>query len=266
MGGRRRHRRCSPTPTRRRARWFQRMARASVSPAGARDLILMNSKADVRDLLPSVQCPTLVFHRAGDRDSNVEEGRFIAERIPGARFVELPGDTHVPWVDDDQMLDDVEEFLTGTRRAPTSDRLLRPCSSPTSSARRIGSRRWETPPGRQLLDRHHAAVRARARALRRRRGRTRRATASWRCSTARRARSGPVSRSATRCEGSGSTSGSASTPARSSRRPTALAGSPFTSPPGCSPPPAPARCSSRRRPTTSSRDRGSSSRTEGSTS
>ena len=78
------------------AAWFQRRGRASLSPAGARDLILMNSKADVRELLPSVQCPTLVLHRTGDRDSRVEEGRYIAERIPGARFVELPGDVHVP--------------------------------------------------------------------------------------------------------------------------------------------------------------------------
>ena len=150
--------------------WFQRMARASVSPAGARDLILMNSKADVRELLPSVQCPTLVFHRAGDRDSNVEEGRFIAERIPGARFVELPGDTHVPWVDMDQMLDEVEEFLTGTRpdadqRPPARDRALHRHRRLDGSARAGGRRRLDVaarPPSRRRAPR--------ARALRRRRG------------------------------------------------------------------------------------------------
>ncbi len=75
----------------------------------------MNSKVDVREVLPSVQCPTLVLHRTGDRDSRVDEGRYIAGRIPGARFVELPGDDHVPWVDLDQILDEVEEFLTGAR-------------------------------------------------------------------------------------------------------------------------------------------------------
>ena len=139
--------------------WFQRMARASVSPAGARDLILMNSKADVRDLLSSVQCPTLVLHRTGDRDSSVEEGRFIAERIPHARFVELPGDTHVPWVEMERMLDDVEEFLTGTRPTPTSNRLLATVLftdivGSTDVLAQLGDAAWTS-----LLDRHHAMVR-----------------------------------------------------------------------------------------------------------
>ena len=133
--------------------------RASVSPAGARDLILMNSKADVRDLLPSVQCPTLVLHRTGDRDSSVEEGRFIAERIPHARFVELPGDTHVPWVEMERMLDDVEEFLTGTRPTPTSNRLLATVLftdivGSTDVLAQLGDAAWTS-----LLDRHHAMVR-----------------------------------------------------------------------------------------------------------
>jgi len=104
--------------------WAQRRGRASLSPAGARDLILMNSKLEVRELLGSVQCPTLVLHRSGDRDAHVDEGRYIAERIPGARFVELPGDDHVPFVDPDQILDHVEEFLTGARPATPSDRVL----------------------------------------------------------------------------------------------------------------------------------------------
>ena len=75
------------------AAWFHRRGRASLSPAGARDLILMNSKADVRELLPSVQSPTLVLHRTGDRDSRVDEGRYIGDRIACSRFVELPGDS-----------------------------------------------------------------------------------------------------------------------------------------------------------------------------
>jgi class 3 adenylate cyclase len=104
--------------------WFERRGRASLSPAAARDLILMNSKADVRTALPAVQCSTIVLHRTGDRDSRVEEGRFIADRIPGARFVELPGDVHVPWVDMDLIVDEVEEFLTGVRPTPASDRVL----------------------------------------------------------------------------------------------------------------------------------------------
>jgi pimeloyl-ACP methyl ester carboxylesterase len=106
------------------AAWFSRRGRAALSPAGARDLILMNSKADVRDVLPSVQCPTLVLHRTGDGDADVEEGRYIASRIPSARFVELEGEDHVPMADPDQIVDEIEEFLTGARRAPVTDRVL----------------------------------------------------------------------------------------------------------------------------------------------
>jgi pimeloyl-ACP methyl ester carboxylesterase len=104
--------------------WFERRGRAGLSPAGARDLILMNSKADVRELLPSVSCPTLVLHRTGDRDVHVEEGRYLARHIPGARLVVLPGDDHFVAVDADQILDEVEEFLTGTRPARVSHRVL----------------------------------------------------------------------------------------------------------------------------------------------
>ena len=102
---------------------FYLRGRAALSPACARDLILMNSKADVRELLPAVQRPTLVVHRTADRDSRVE-GRYIASRIPDARFVELSGEDHVPAIDPDQILDEVEEFLTDARPAPVSDRGL----------------------------------------------------------------------------------------------------------------------------------------------
>jgi pimeloyl-ACP methyl ester carboxylesterase len=139
--------------------WFQRRGRASVSPAGARDLILMNSKADVRELLGSVQCPTLVLHRTGDRDSRVEEGRYLAERIPGARFVELSGDDHVPWSDPDQILDEVEEFLTGVRATVAIDRVLATVLftdlvGSTEKVRTLGDASWG-----ELLEAHDAAVR-----------------------------------------------------------------------------------------------------------
>jgi pimeloyl-ACP methyl ester carboxylesterase len=148
-----------PRATKAESDWFHRMARASLSPAGARDLILMNSMADVRDVLPSVQCPTLVFHRTGDLDSRVEEGRYIAGRIPGARFVELPGDVHVPWVDMDDMVDDVEEFLTGVRPVPASDRMLATVLftdlvDSTRRAQALGDAGWST-----LLASHDVAVR-----------------------------------------------------------------------------------------------------------
>ena len=139
--------------------WFRRLGRAGVSPAGARDLILMNSQADVRELLTSVQCPTLVLHRTGDRDARVEEGRYIASHIPGARFVELDGDDHVPAMDPDQIVDEVEEFLTGSRRASPSYRVLTTMLSTdlvgsTEQVQRLGDEAWAA-----LLERHHEAVR-----------------------------------------------------------------------------------------------------------
>jgi pimeloyl-ACP methyl ester carboxylesterase len=139
--------------------WFGRRGRAAVSPRGAHDLILMNSKADVRDVLPLVQVPALVLHRTGDRDSSVEEGRYIAQRIPGATFVELAGDDHVPHVDSDQILDQVEEFLTGAKPAPVSDRVLATVLftdlvGSTDRARELGDRSWA-----ELLERHHDVVR-----------------------------------------------------------------------------------------------------------
>lgn len=139
--------------------WFRRRGRASLSPAGARDLILMNSKADARELLPSVHCPTLVLHRTGDLDSRVEEGRYIADRIPAARFVELPGDVHVPWVDMDVMLDETEEFLTGARPTRVSTRVLATVLftdlvASTDRLSQMGDPAWAT-----LLERHNEAVR-----------------------------------------------------------------------------------------------------------
>ena len=108
---------------------------------------------------PSVQCPTLVIHRTGDLDSRVEEGRYIADRIPGARFVELDGVDHLLIVDADQILDEVEEFLTGTRPVSPSDRVLTTilCTDLVGSTERVqdlGDARWSA-----LLDEHHAVVR-----------------------------------------------------------------------------------------------------------
>jgi pimeloyl-ACP methyl ester carboxylesterase len=139
--------------------WLGVRGRAALSPRGARDLILMNSKADIRDALTLVQVPTLVLHRTGDRDSRVQEGRYIGERIPGATFVELEGDDHMPFVNPDQILDEVEEFLTGTKPAPVSERVLATVLftdlvGSTEKARELGDRAWA-----ELLERHYDAVR-----------------------------------------------------------------------------------------------------------
>jgi pimeloyl-ACP methyl ester carboxylesterase len=149
-----------PDPDEAEAAWFHRRGRAALSPAGARDLILMNSRVDVRDVLPTIQCPTLVLHRTGDRDASLEEGRYIAARIPGARFVELPGDDHTLVADPRIVLDEVEEFLTGARPKPSTDRVLATILftdlvGSTQHATRMGDAAWA-----ELLGRHDAAVRA----------------------------------------------------------------------------------------------------------
>src|SRR5829696_257273 len=93
------------------ARWWGERCRAAASPGAVRALLEMNSLIDVRALLPNVHVPTLVAHRGTDYDVSVQEGRYLAARIPGARFVELPGADHFVAVEADQILDVVEPFL-----------------------------------------------------------------------------------------------------------------------------------------------------------
>lgn len=102
---------------------------------------------DVRHVLPSVRVPTLIVHRTGDRLTFVEQGRYLAERIPGARLAELPGDDHMPFLDSDQIIDEVEEFLTGTRQVAETDRVLATVlftdiAGSTERAAALGDRRW----------------------------------------------------------------------------------------------------------------------------
>jgi class 3 adenylate cyclase len=129
----------------------------------------MNTQLDVRDVLPSIQAPTLVLHRTDDLDAKVEESRWIAARIPGAKYVELDGDAHTLWAGDtDAIVDEIEEFLTGVRRGPDPDRVLATVLftdivGSTERAAQLGDRRW-----RDLVDRHHDVVR---RALERFQGR-----------------------------------------------------------------------------------------------
>ena len=105
--------------------WWATYLRMGASPAAALALTRMNAEIDVRRVLPSILVPALVIHRAGDECLKVEEGRYVASRIPGARFVELPGRDHLPFVgDQDAILDEVEEFLTGARPEHRIDRVL----------------------------------------------------------------------------------------------------------------------------------------------
>ena len=121
------------------ARWWGQRARAAATPSTVRSLIAMNSLIDVRTALGSVRVPTLVMHRRGDQDSRVEEGRYLAERIPGARFVELPGADHFVAVDSNQILDPLEQFLAdlGSGAATTARTRRRPGRRRTRRPRRI---------------------------------------------------------------------------------------------------------------------------------
>ncbi|MEO8378595.1 MAG: alpha/beta fold hydrolase [Acidobacteriota bacterium] len=105
--------------------WWARYLRMGASPGAAVALTRMNAEIDVRHVLPTIRVPSLILHRTGDRCLHVEEGRYVAAHIPGSRYVELPGDDHLPFVgDQDAMLDEVEEFLTGVRHTIEPDRVL----------------------------------------------------------------------------------------------------------------------------------------------
>jgi class 3 adenylate cyclase len=141
----------------------QRLAtyfRRSASPGAAVSLLRMNTQIDTRAVLPTIRVPTLVLHRTGDLESHVEEGRWIASRIPGARFGELLGEDHLPWVgDQNSMLDEIQQFLTGERPTPEPDRVLSTVLftdivGSTERAAEMGDRDW-----RELLDSHHRLVR-----------------------------------------------------------------------------------------------------------
>jgi len=141
-------------------RTMERYFRGSASPGAAAAFVRMNSFADVRSVLPAIQVPTLVLHRRGDRDVNVDEGRYLAAHIPGARFVELDGDDHfIAAGDVDALADEIEEFVTGTRPAPEHERVLATVLftdivGSTQRAVELGDRRW-----RELLSAHDGAVR-----------------------------------------------------------------------------------------------------------
>ena len=140
--------------------WWARFLRQGASPGANRRLMGMNVEIDVRRVLPAVRVPTLILHNDGDRSVPVEYGRYMAERIPGAKYVELRGDDHLPWIGNaDAILDELEEFLTGVRRGPEPDRVLATVMftdivDATAKAGELGDRRW-----RDLLDAHHALVR-----------------------------------------------------------------------------------------------------------
>lgn len=105
--------------------WWAEYLRNGASPGAAVALTEMNAEIDVRNVLPLVHVPTLVIHRAGDMCLKVEEGRYVADLIPGCKYVEFDGIDHLPFVGDQAaILDEIEEFLTGMRRSDNIDRVL----------------------------------------------------------------------------------------------------------------------------------------------
>ncbi len=141
-------------------RMYGAFERASMSPGMA--LALWNSivQSDTRGVLPTIRVPTLIVHHTGSTIP-VENARYSAEHIPGARLVELDGIDHLPLTHDaDRIADEIEEFLTGARGAREPDRalatvLFTDIVGSTDRAAELGDRRW-----RELLERHHALVRA----------------------------------------------------------------------------------------------------------
>jgi pimeloyl-ACP methyl ester carboxylesterase/DNA-binding winged helix-turn-helix (wHTH) protein len=105
--------------------WWATYLRMGASPGAAVALTTMNAEIDVRNILPLIRVPTLVIHRTGDICLKVEEGRYVASKIPGSRYVEFPGDDHLPFVGNQtEILDEIEAFVTGTERAGRHDRVL----------------------------------------------------------------------------------------------------------------------------------------------
>jgi pimeloyl-ACP methyl ester carboxylesterase len=105
--------------------WWATYQRRSASPRAVMTLAKHNTQIDVRHVLPAIRVPTLVLHRTNDLDCNIEEGRYIAARIPNAKFVELPGEDHIPFVgDQDAILNQVKSFVENLQVTDKVDSVL----------------------------------------------------------------------------------------------------------------------------------------------
>ena len=140
--------------------WWARFERLGASPGAVAALMRMNSEINIIPVLSAIHVPTLILHRTEDTLVDVEASRLMAERIPGAKYVELSGRDHAPVVGDaDAILDEIEEFLTGARLGAQPDRALLTVMftdivGSTDRAVDLGDRRW-----RDLLDSHRMVVR-----------------------------------------------------------------------------------------------------------
>ena len=138
-----------------------RLERMSISPGMLARLAQMFVETDVRDVVPNMHVPALVIHRRHDRLVNVRHSRWLAEHLPDAKLVEIPGDDHIPWYQDPELtLGEIEEFLTGTRSEPEPDRMLATVLftdivDSTRTAAEIGDSRWH-----EVLDQHDETARS----------------------------------------------------------------------------------------------------------
>ena len=139
--------------------WFRGHERLGASPSAAMTLMRLNSEIDVRHVLPAIRVPTLVLHRSGDTFVDVAGGRYLGTHIPNARYVELQGNDHLPWIGDaGDILHRIEEFLTGSIAVVEHDRVLATVMfvdmvDSTRTAASLGDKAW-----REVLDRYHRAI------------------------------------------------------------------------------------------------------------
>jgi class 3 adenylate cyclase len=139
---------------------WERGRRSTFGPTRYAETIRRTFESDTRGLLPSISCRTLILHREGDRFIHPGAGRYLAEHIPGAKFVLLPGDDHLFFVGDtDALVDEIEEFVVGTRSgaegdAVTATVVFTDIVASTEHQARVGPREWS-----RLTDQHEALVR-----------------------------------------------------------------------------------------------------------
>ena len=139
-----------------------RAERQGAGPAAVATILRMNADIDARHILSAIRSPTMILHRVGDTRIPAEAGRYLAEHIPGAKYVELPGVDHIPVLERDivdRIVDETEEFLTGYRTESELDRVLATVLftdivDSTKRAAALGDRMW-----RAMLDRHDEIVR-----------------------------------------------------------------------------------------------------------
>jgi class 3 adenylate cyclase len=135
-------------PNERLREWAGRLERLAASPGTAAALQRMQGETDVRAVLPSIQAPTLVLHRPDDTFIDIRHSRYIADAVPGARLVELPGRHTLPFASgQDALIAEIQEFLTGAREPPDPERVLATVMfsdivDSTRLAAELGDRRW----------------------------------------------------------------------------------------------------------------------------